>query len=337
MKIKTVLGVETSCDETAVAIYDGDNGLLSHEVYSQTDVHQRYGGVVPELASRDHIRKLLPQIKLTLSRSGLSANEINGIAYTKGPGLIGALMVGASVARSLAWAWNIPCVGVHHMEAHIMAALLEQDAPEFPFLALIVSGGHTLFVKVDAFGSYELLGESLDDAVGEAFDKTAKLLGLPYPGGPELAKLAEQGNLNRFHFPRPMVNKPGLDFSFSGLKTCAMNCYREHAHDDQLRADIAAAFEDAVVDTMMIKSKRALNQTQLKRLVVVGGVSANKKLRARLRDEIEKEGSRVYYPRREFCTDNGAMVAFTGYERLTRGFIDDLKIQVKPRWSLSEI
>ena len=323
-----ILAIETSCDETAVAIYDGEKGLLAQQIYSQTDIHKIYGGVVPELASRDHVRKLLPLIEDTL-HEGLDTARPDAIAYTKGPGLIGALMVGATLAHSLAYAWNIPVLGVHHIEAHLMAVMLEENKPSYPFLSLIVSGGHTLLMQVNAFGDYHVLGQTLDDAVGEAFDKTATLLGLSYPGGPALAKLAEQGNSDRFKFPRPMVDRPGLDFSFSGLKTFAMNCVKKNP---DAQADIACAFEDAAVDTLRIKCQRALEQTGLNQLVVAGGVSANKKLRRVLKDTMDVE---VFFPRHEFCTDNAAMVAYTGYERLCRGECDDgLSIEVKARWPL---
>ncbi len=331
-----VLGIETSCDETAVAIYDSSLGILAHKIYSQIKIHAKYGGVVPELASRDHIRKILPLINEALDEAKLTGRDIDGVAYTKGPGLVGALMVGASVGRSLGWAWQVPTLGIHHLESHVMAALLEPNPPAFPFLALLVSGGHTLLINVKSFGDYEILGQSLDDAVGEAFDKTAKLLGLPYPGGAALAKLAESGNSKRFDFPRPMVNRPGLDFSFSGLKTHAMQCFKKYATDEQAKADIAVAFEDAVVDTLLIKSFRALKQVNLNRLVVVGGVSANKKLRNQFNQAMEKDGE-VYYPRLEYCTDNGAMVAYTGYLRLSAGQRDDLAFDVKPRWSILEV
>lgn len=326
-----VLGIETSCDETAIAIYDEQQGLLSHHIYSQIDIHKKYGGVVPELASRDHIRKVLPLIQESLKDADVSKRDIDGIAYTKGPGLMGALMVGASIAKSLAYAWKVLSIGVHHMESHLMAIMLEENPPLFPFLALLVSGGHTLLVRVNAVGDYELLGESLDDAVGEAFDKTAKLLGLSYPGGPALATLAKQGNPDRFHFPRPMIDCPDLDFSFSGLKTHVVQCYKSQPHDQQTCADIARAFEDAVVDTLVNKCKRALRKTKLNALVMVGGVAANKKLRALLKTEVHAQ---VYYPRQEFCTDNGAMVAYNGWLHLSAGEIEGYQIGVKPRWPL---
>lgn len=336
-----VLGIETSCDETGVALYDGARGLVGHALYSQVEVHAPYGGVVPELASRDHVRKLLPMLKEMLAQADVPHAGIDGVAFTAGPGLIGALLVGASLGRSLAWAWGVPAVAVHHMEGHLLAPMLEADPPAFPFVALLVSGGHTLLVRVDGVGAYQLLGESVDDAAGEAFDKTAKLLGLPYPGGPQLAKLAERGDPQRFHFPRPMTDRPGLDFSFSGLKTFALTTLREAASDaaldEQTRADIARAFEDAVVDTLAIKCKRALEQTGLARLVVAGGVGANRRLRERLQDTAALRGGRVYYPRPAFCTDNGAMIAYAGFRRLQAGQYDDLGIEARARWLLTEL
>ena len=332
-----VLGIETSCDETAVALYDGQEGLLAHEVYSQIAVHVKYGGVVPELASRDHIRKTLPLIGKILISAQLSKKDIDGIAYTKGPGLIGALMVGASVAKSLAYALQVPVVGVHHMEAHLMVVQLEEKAPDYPFIALLVSGGHTLLVLVKKLGCYKLLGESVDDAVGEAFDKTAKLLGLPYPGGPALAKLAEKGDPTRFYFPRPMVNKPHLNFSFSGLKTHAVHSFRQYGNDRQTRADIACAFEDAVIDTLAQKCLRAVKKTKINTLVLVGGVAANKKLRQRLDEIMTSHAGEVYYPRQEFCTDNGAMIAYTGWLRLNAGEKEDNVIRVRARWPIDSL
>ncbi|OGO90637.1 MAG: tRNA (adenosine(37)-N6)-threonylcarbamoyltransferase complex transferase subunit TsaD [Coxiella sp. RIFCSPHIGHO2_12_FULL_42_15] len=329
-----VLGIETSCDETAVAIYDGQHGLLAHHVYSQIPIHQEWGGVVPELASRDHIRKTLPLIQQVLQEARCTPQEIHGVAYTRGPGLIGALMVGASIGRSLSYAWSVPAIGVHHLEAHLMAVMLEAHQPAFPFVALLVSGGHTLLVEAQGLGKYVLLGESVDDAVGEAFDKTAKLLGLPYPGGPALAALATRGDPNRFHFPRPMLSTPHLNFSFSGLKTYAVNVFQQQGDDPQTKADIARAFEDAVVETLLVKCQRALEHTGLQRLVMVGGVSANQRLRAAMRQRLQAE---VFYPRREFCTDNGAMVAYTGWLRLSHGFYDDLTIEVRPRWPMMEL
>jgi len=332
-----VLGIETSCDETGVAIYDGNEGLLGHALYSQVDLHAQYGGVVPELASRDHVRKLLPLVRQAIDESGINSSDINGIAYTAGPGLVGALLVGAAAGRSLAWAWRVPAIAIHHMEGHLLAPMLEANPPEFPFLALLVSGGHTLLVEVDGVGRYRVLGDSIDDAVGEAFDKTASLLGLAYPGGPALAKLALQGEPQRFTFPRPMTDRPGLDFSFSGLKTFALYSWRESAQTQQDRADIARAFEEAVADTLAIKCRRAVAQTGLKTLVVAGGVGANVRLRARLDELMSKEGGRTCYPRPEFCTDNGAMIAYAGYRRLRAGQAESLSIKAIPRWSLEDL
>jgi N6-L-threonylcarbamoyladenine synthase len=331
-----VLGLETSCDETAVAVYDGAAGLLAHELHSQVDLHSIYGGVVPELASRDHLRKLLPLLKKVLESSG-GPGAVDGIACTTGPGLAGALLVGSSVARSLAYAWDVPCIGVHHMEGHLLAPLLEPDPPEFPFLALLVSGGHTLLAFVRGVGQYEVLGSSLDDAAGEAFDKTAKLLGLGYPGGPQLAALAERGRPGVFNFPRPMTERPGLDFSFSGLKTAVVVALRGRVLDDQARADAALAFEEAVVDTLVIKSKRAIEATDARTLVVAGGVGANRRLRARMLAMGERHGVRVAYPRAEFCTDNAAMIALLGHLRLSAGERGNLAISARARWSMSEL
>jgi tRNA N6-adenosine threonylcarbamoyltransferase len=331
-----VIGLETSCDETGVAIFDSERGLLAHELYSQVDLHESYGGVVPELASRDHVRKTLPLIQQVLYKAGLSRCDIDGVAYTAGPGLIGALLVGVSLGRALAWALGIPAVAIHHMEGHLLAPMLENDPPDFPFVALLVSGGHTQLVRVDGVGQYSLLGDTVDDAAGEAFDKTAKLLGLGYPGGPALARLAEQGNPTRFYFPRPMTNRPGLDFSFSGLKTFALTTLQAQQDDEQTRADIARAFEDAVIDTLVIKSRRALNQTGLQRLVVAGGVSANRHLRNVLQKISAEEGFTTYYPRMEFCTDNGAMIAYAGYQHLRRGGSDPLNFGAWPRWALTQ-
>lgn len=332
-----ILGIETSCDETGVAIYHGDQGLLAHALYSQTEIHADYGGVVPELASRDHVRKAIPLLRQLFNDTGISGAEINGVAYTAGPGLIGALLVGAALGRSLAWTWGIPAVGVHHMEGHLLAPMLESDPPDFPFIALLVSGGHTLLVQVTGVGAYHILGESLDDAAGEAFDKTAKLLGLPYPGGPALATCAEQGDDQRFKFPRPMTDRPGLDFSFSGLKTFALNTWRSVGPSPQNAADIARAFEEAVVETLLIKCRRALQQTGIQNLVVAGGVGANRRLRERLRELTEQEGQRVYYPRPAFCTDNAAMIAYAGYQRLLAGQVDDGAIHVTARWPLDSL
>jgi N6-L-threonylcarbamoyladenine synthase len=338
-----VLGIESSCDETGVAVYDSEKGLLSHALYSQVSLHAEYGGVVPELASRDHVQKLLPLVAEALKNAGITRHDLDGIAYTSGPGLAGALLVGISVGRSMAWSLGIPAVGVHHMEGHLLAPMLEDDKPEFPFIALLVSGGHTQLVNVRAIGDYELLGESLDDAAGEAFDKTAKLLGLPYPGGPELAALAESGNPDRFTFPRPMTDRPGLDFSFSGLKTFAMNTWQDAVDSEsgaelkQTKADIARAFQDAVVDTLLIKCRRALEQVGSNRLVMAGGVSANKALRLGLKSYMEKRGGRVYYPRGEFCTDNGAMIAFAGCQRLLAGQSEPLNFAASARWNLEDL
>ena len=332
-----VLGVETSCDETGVAVYCGDHGLLAHRLHSQVAMHERHGGVVPELASRDHVQRLTPLIRETLAASGLTLADLGAVAYTAGPGLIGALLVGATLARSLAFALGIPAVAVHHMEGHLLAPMLEPDPPRFPFLALLVSGGHTLLVRVAALGHYEILGESLDDAAGEAFDKTAKLLGLGYPGGPAVERLAAQGNPARFTFPRPMTDRPGLDFSFSGLKTFCANTVRAHAGDPGAGADIARAFSDAVVDTFIIKCRRALRATGLKTLVVAGGVSANRALRAGLAELAAAQGVRVHYPAPEFCTDNGAMIAYAGYLRAAAGATAPLGFSVRPRWSLEEL
>jgi N6-L-threonylcarbamoyladenine synthase len=329
-----VLGIETSCDETGVAVYDSARGLLAHALFSQVKIHEEYGGVVPELASRDHVRKLVPLIRRVLREAGAAPSEIGGIAYTAGPGLIGALLVGASVGRSLAWAWGVPCVAVHHMEGHLLAPLLEPDPPEFPFVALLVSGGHTQLVRVEGIGQYQTLGESLDDAAGEAFDKTAKMLDLGYPGGPALARLAEQGTPGRFRFPRPMTDRPGLDFSFSGLKTHTLTTMAGTAGGLQDKADVAFAFQEAVVETLVVKCRRALKACGYRRLVVAGGVSANRLMRERLAQMAEKEGFRVHCPRLEFCTDNGAMIAYAGCQRLLAGAAEPPEIQARPRWPL---
>ncbi|HXH03692.1 MAG TPA: tRNA (adenosine(37)-N6)-threonylcarbamoyltransferase complex transferase subunit TsaD [Candidatus Competibacteraceae bacterium] len=332
-----VLGIETSCDETGVALYHGERGLLAHALYSQVELHAQYGGVVPELASRDHVRKALPLLRQVFRDAGVSAASVNGVAYTAGPGLIGALLVGASLGRTLAWTWGVPALGVHHMEGHLLAPMLEDEPPAFPFVALLVSGGHTMLVEVNGIGRYRLLGESLDDAAGEAFDKTAKLLGLGYPGGPALARLAERGDPTRLSFPRPMTDRPGLDFSFSGLKTYALNTRQELGPSPRNDADVARAFEEAVVDTLAIKCRRALRQTGIRRLVVAGGVGANRRLRQRLRELAEQEGGKVYYPRLEFCTDNGAMIAYAGYLRLAAGQCEDSAIRVRARWPLDSL
>lgn len=348
-----ILGIESSCDETGIAIYDTARGLLAHEIYSQIDVHADYGGVVPELASRDHVRKTIPLIKQVMVEANISQQQIDGIAYTSGPGLVGALMVGACIGRSLAFAWGVPAVAVHHMEGHLLAPMLEEDTPDFPFIALLVSGGHTQLVEVKGIGDYQILGESIDDAAGEAFDKTAKLLGLDYPGGPMLAKLAESGQPGVYKFPRPMTDRPGLDFSFSGLKTAAANVIRSQGivlsgsksiqseeqpeNSEQIKADIAYAFQEAVVDTIAIKCRRAVEQTGIKTLVIAGGVSANTELRSKLANLMEKHKGQVYYPRHEFCTDNGAMIAYAGAQRLEKYGTKDLLINAKPRWSIEEL
>ena len=337
-----ILGIETSCDETGVAIYDEAKGLLANQLYTQIALHADYGGVVPELASRDHIRKTAPLIQAALSEAQLTAKDIDGVAYTCGPGLVGALLVGATVARALAYAWEVPAVGVHHMEGHLLAPMLDDNPPCFPFVALLVSGGHTQLVRVDGVGQYTVIGESVDDAAGEAFDKTAKLLGLDYPGGAALSRLAEQGAPGRFVFPRPMTDRPGLDFSFSGLKTFAANTLNavlktELTLSEQTKADIAYAFQDAVVDTLAIKCKRALKETGYKRLVIAGGVSANKKLRESLTQMMKNLGGEVFYPQPQFCTDNGAMIAYAGLLRLKQGQQSGLAIDVKPRWAMAEL
>ncbi|MCJ0826510.1 tRNA (adenosine(37)-N6)-threonylcarbamoyltransferase complex transferase subunit TsaD [Luteimonas sp. 50] len=336
-----VLGIETSCDETGVAVYDtarpGIDGLRAHAVYSQIALHAQYGGVVPELASRDHVRKLLPLVRQTLDEAGLSPADLDGVAYTAGPGLVGALLVGAGVARALAWGLDLPAIAVHHMEGHLLAPLLEAPDLVPPFVALLVSGGHTQLVAVDAIGSYRLLGETLDDAAGEAFDKTAKLMGLPYPGGPQLAKLAEQGTPGRFRFARPMTDRPGLDFSFSGLKTQVLLAWKGSDQSDATRADIARGFEDAVVDTLAIKCERALDAAGCETLVVAGGVGANRRLRAKLAAMAERRGGRVCFPRPALCTDNGAMIAFAGALRLQAGQHDDAAVRVAPRWDMASL
>lgn len=332
-----ILGIETSCDETGIAIYDDEAGLLANQLYSQVKLHADYGGVVPELASRDHVRKTVPLIQAALKEAGLEPQQIDAVAYTAGPGLVGALLVGATIGRALAFAWKVPAVPVHHMEGHLLAPMLEENPPEFPFVALLVSGGHTQLISVTGVGEYELLGESIDDAAGEAFDKTAKLLGLDYPGGPMLSKMAQQGTAGRFTFPLLMTDRPGLDFSFSGLKTFAANTIRANPDDAQTRADIARAFEDAVVDTLSIKCKRALDQTGFKRLVIAGGVSANRTLREQMAVMMQKRGGEVFYARPEFCTDNGAMIAYAGMVRLKGGTRGELSVSVRPRWPLAEL
>lgn len=339
----TVLGIETSCDETGVALYDTERGLLAHALYSQIAVHREYGGVVPELASRDHVRKTLPLIEEVMREAAVASADINAVCYTAGPGLIGALMVGATLARGLAAGWGVPSLGVHHMEGHLLAPMLEENRPEYPFVALLVSGGHTQLVRVDGIGEYKMLGESLDDAAGEAFDKAAKMLDLPYPGGPHIARLAESGDPHRFDFPRPMINRPGLDFSFSGLKTHTLTTVRALKEaaggelSDQDRADVARAFEEAVVSTLVIKCRRALEQENLHRLVMAGGVSANRNLRAQLAATLGKQGAEVFYPGLQFCTDNGAMIAYAGAQRLAAGQHDGPEVAVRPRWPMTEL
>lgn len=331
-----VLGIETSCDDTGVALYDSEQGLMAHALYSQISTHKEYGGVVPELAARDHIRKVIPLVDNVLAQAGCEPNSITAVAYTSGPGLAGALLAGSAVAKGLAFSWGVPAVGVHHMEGHLLAPMLEDEKPEFPFVALLVSGGHTLLAEVKAVGQYRILGQTLDDAVGEAFDKTAKILGLGYPGGPAISKVAERGQASRFTFPRPMVDRPGMDFSFSGLKTFALNTVERELLDEQTIADIAYAFQDAAVDTLSIKCKRALKETKCNRLVVAGGVGANLRLREELKSMMQKLGGQVFYPRIQFCTDNGAMIAYAGAQRVHQAN-SDLQFQVKPRWSLEDL
>ncbi len=332
-----VLGIETSCDDTGIALYHSEKGLLAHAIYSQAQMHAEYGGVVPELASRDHIRKVLPLVERVLTEAGLNRTAIDGIAYTQGPGLAGALLVGCAVGRSLAWALDIPSVGVHHLEGHLLAPMLEDTPPAFPFTALLVSGGHTLLADVAGLGHYKILGQSVDDAAGEAFDKTAKLLGLGYPGGPAIAKLARQGNEHAFDFPRPMTRRAGLDFSFSGLKTAVLQTWQSIEQTEQAKADVASSFQRAVVDCLVIKCRRTLEQTGSRSLVVAGGVSANVLLRQTLSTLCERLAVDVFYPSFEFCTDNGAMIAYAGCLRLLQGYGDDLSIRARPRWNLEEL
>lgn len=347
-----ILAIESSCDESAVAVLDRERGLLAHQIYSQIDLHRVFGGVVPELASRDHVRRLLPMVDATLREAQTVGTQLAGVAFTEGPGLVGALLSGAALARSLALGWNIPAIGVHHLEGHLLAPLLEDPPPPFPHLALLVSGGHTMLIDVEAIGRYRLLGETRDDAAGEAFDKTAKLLGLPYPGGPELAKLAERGRVGRFEFPRPMLDRPGFEFSFSGLKTAVMLAARgasaigagaddaaraDPAQADALRADIARATQDAIVDTLVVKTVRALEHTGHRALVVAGGVGANRELRRRLDAALAARGARAYYPRTEFCTDNAAMIAVAGLARLLAGESAPLAIRARARWDLASL
>jgi N6-L-threonylcarbamoyladenine synthase len=332
-----ILAIESSCDESAAAILDSGRGLLAHEIFSQIELHRAFGGVVPELASRDHVRRLLPLVRNVLAKAGTEPRDLNGVAYTAGPGLIGALLTGASLARSLAYAWKVPALGVHHLEGHLLAPLLEPDPPPFPHVALLVSGGHTMLIEVQAIGSYLLLGETRDDAAGEAFDKTAKLLGLPYPGGPELARLAERGRPGAFDFPRPMVDRPGLEFSFSGLKTAVVHAIRGREMTDTVRADVAEGVQRSIVETLTVKALRALEETGLDTLVISGGVSANRSLRERLGDAARRQGARVYYPRIEFCTDNAAMIAVAGLARLKAGQHDGLAIEARARWPLESL
>lgn len=335
-----ILGIETSCDETGIAIYDEEKGITAHQLYSQVAMHGEYGGVVPELASRDHVRKIIPLVKATLKEANCTHKDLSAIAYTQGPGLIGALLVGATIGQSLAYAWKLPSIGVHHLEGHLLAPMLEENKPNYPFLALLVSGGHTMLVDVKGLGDYDIIGESIDDAAGEAFDKTAKIMGLDYPGGPILAKLAEKGIDETLRFPRPMTDRPGLDFSFSGLKTFAANKIAASDGSPQSKADIAKAFQDAVVDTLAIKCKRAIKQTGRKSLVVAGGVSANLALREKLAELMSQFDGQVFYPRHEYCTDNGAMIAYAGYCHFVKEnptVPDSYPIKVHPRWPMSEV
>lgn len=334
---RVVLGIETSCDETAVALYGEQSGLIGHELFSQIDIHAEYGGVVPELAARDHVRKLPLLLESLFQRAGLSGAQLSAVAYTAGPGLVGALLTGAGFGRSLAFALGKPAIEVHHMEGHLLAPLLEDQAPSMPFVALLVSGGHSMLVDVTAIGQYQVLGQTLDDAAGEAFDKTAKMLGLPYPGGPHLAKIAEQGDDQRYRFPRPMTDRPGLDLSFSGLKTFTLNTWQSCEQTEQDRADIAACFQQAVVETLAIKCRRALEQTGNRQLVIAGGVGANHLLRERLKTLMDDLGGQVFYPRIEFCTDNAAMIAYAGMQRLNGPTEQALAVQVRPRWPLDEL
>ena len=338
-----VLGIETSCDETGIAIYDSKEGLLSHTLHTQMKMHAEYGGVVPELASRDHIRRIIPLIKKSLSNAARKLSDIDAVAYTQGPGLAGALLVGTSVAKGLAFALNKPSIGIHHLEGHLLSPLLSHPTPQFPFVALLVSGGHSQLMDVAGVGRYTLLGETLDDAAGEAFDKTAKLLDLGYPGGPALAKLANNGNPNRFKLPRPMMNSDNLEMSFSGLKTAVLTLVRQTGNsyniDEQTKADIAIAFQKAIVDVLVAKSIAALKKCGYQQLVIAGGVGANQELRDNLKEKAEKIGAKVYYPPLEFCTDNGAMIAFAGAKRIEAGaaFDNGVDFTVRPRWDLENI
>ena len=332
-----ILALESSCDESAVAVLDSNKGLLAHVLFSQIELHRVYGGVVPELASRDHVRRLLPLVQTALRDASTQASDLHGVAYTAGPGLIGALLTGAALARSLAYAWGIPAVAVHHLEGHLLAPLLEDEAPPFPHIALLVSGGHTMLIEVASIGRYRVLGETRDDAAGEAFDKTAKLLGLPYPGGPELARLAAAGKAGAFTFPRPMLDRPGLEFSFSGLKTAVLHAVRGRELTETIKSDVAYGVQEAIVDTLVTKAVRALEQTGLDVLVVSGGVSANRALRDRLTQKMSARGGRVYYPRLEFCTDNAAMIAVAGLARLAEGHRDTLAIQARAQWEIRSL
>ncbi|MBF0265831.1 MAG: tRNA (adenosine(37)-N6)-threonylcarbamoyltransferase complex transferase subunit TsaD [Gammaproteobacteria bacterium] len=332
-----VLGIETSCDETGVAIYDTDKGLLADVLYSQIDLHSQYGGVVPELASRDHVQRIIPLVDQALQQAKLNKSNIDGIAYTEGPGLMGALLVGAAVGRSLAWSLGIPSIGVHHMEGHLLAPMLADNKPVFPFLGLLVSGGHSLLVDVKVHGQYLVIGESLDDAIGEAFDKTAKLLDLGYPGGPAISKAAQKGDASAYQFPRPMTNRPGLDMSFSGLKTFVLNTWESSDKSEQTKANIAAAFQEAIVDTLIIKCKRAIKETNYSRIVIAGGVSANVQLREKMQEYADKNGVEVFFPDPKLCTDNGSMIAYAGALRLLKGEKSTIGFQTRARWSLEEL
>jgi N6-L-threonylcarbamoyladenine synthase len=332
-----ILALESSCDESAVAVLHAERGLLAHELWSQVDLHRIYGGVVPELAARDHVQRLLPLVELALKNAGVKPVELQGVAYTAGPGLVGALLTGAALARSLAFGWGIPAIGVHHLEGHLLAPLLETPAPGFPHLALLVSGGHTMLIEALGLGDYRLLGETRDDAAGEAFDKCAKLLGLPYPGGPQLAALAAEGRAGMCPLPRPMLDRPGLEFSFSGLKTAVSLAVRAQPLDDQRRADIARGVQEAIVDVLCGKALRALDQCGHTQLVVAGGVGANRALRERLQRELARRGGQVYFPRPEFCTDNAAMIAVAGLMRLQRGERSGPGLGVRARWPLAEL
>lgn len=337
-----VLGIESSCDETGLALYHSNDGLIAHALHSQIPLHATYGGVVPELASRDHIHRLIPLTQQVLAEAGKQLSDLTGIAYTAGPGLVGALLTGAGFARSLAYALQIPAIGIHHMEGHLLSPLLEAPDLNFPFLALLVSGGHTQIIRVNAIGDYQLLGDTLDDAIGEAFDKTAKLMGMGYPGGPLVSKLAEQGDPTKYKLPRPMTDRPGLDFSFSGLKTAVLNTWQQAQQArqedlEQAKADICAAFELAVSDVLHIKLKRALQQEKLNTLVVAGGVSANQRIRQTLTQLMTSRAGNAFFPRLEFCTDNGAMIAFAGYQRLRQGEQNDLDFSARARWSLNAL